>query len=139
MNYKHLCIVCAVALCCPLTLSAGNQDNDSIDGYCFVYEYTYPGRKKQQTDRQSLEVDPKTGISVFYSQYNTAREKVIKEMKAGNTADALTILGRINTMPSGCSWIVYKNLPQTGSLTYTDKKMGQYFKYTDPMPAINWT
>ena len=138
MNHKHLFMLCAVALCNPLSLLAQKQGNDSIDGYRFVYEYTYPGRKSKLNDRQALDIDPKAGTSVFYSENNANKQKMINSTKVSGTADLGVLLSQINAMPKGASWVVYKNLPKAGMLTYTDR-MGKDFKYTDDMPAIKWT
>lgn len=140
MNYKQLIVLLLAVLSSSISLVAQKHDTDSVEGYRFIYEFTYPGRNKQMADRQVLDVTA-SGTSFFYSQYEVEKRKAADEVSksASNTADALTALTRINTLPRGNEWTVYKNVPKSGDLTYIEPFLKNQFKYTVPLPAIEWS
>lgn len=140
MNRKQLLILLLVALCNPFVLSAQKQKKDSVDGYRFVYEFTYPGRNKQATDLQHLDITP-DGVSVCYSRYERAWSSVTSNIgkNSKDVTEALAAWDRIKQMPKGKRGEVYKNVPEYSQLTYTETLATHKLKYTEELPAIAWS
>ncbi len=105
-----------------------------------TYSTTFRLKKDVKTppeDRQVLQIGT-NGQSHFFSEWAVRGAFVMDSlMNAG--LDPITMIAERNRLgvQSGQEYQVYKNLPTSNRLTYTDKMMEEMY-YEEEMPSINW-
>lgn len=93
---------------------------------------------KQYEDEQVLEIG--AHHSAFYGLWNTRREAIKDSILArgGSHNEVIQAWGKNKLTLAKQNYAVYKNYPQKGKLTYTDKVFKK-FKYVEQMERPTWT
>ncbi|MGP1476458.1 MAG: GLPGLI family protein [Phocaeicola sp.] len=92
---------------------------------------------KLYEDEKVLEMGKE--YSVFYGLWNTRRDEIKDSISArgGSLSDILQAIQQSGYPLSKQHYAVYKNYPEKGKLTYTDKVFKK-FKYTETMERPVW-
>lgn len=93
--------------------------------------------KKLSEDLQMLQVGT-DGKSKFFSIWEE-RSKFVMDSLLNSGMDPMTMIHERKRMgvDNGQSYRVFKNMPETGKLTYTESFMDELY-YEEPLPPINW-
>jgi GLPGLI family protein len=93
--------------------------------------------KDSKADKMILHIEK--GASEFYSILNQNRQEVISRLgKQGlSYNDAQKELSKVPR--SFLDFRIYKNYPQKGILTYTNRVITNYYKYEETMEKPQWT
>lgn len=115
------------------------QDNDRIQ-----LSISYAAKFKHRKEKPQLYEDEKIleigkNHSAFYSLWNKRRDEVKDSVlsRGGSYSDVLQAIGKLGYPLSKQNYTVYKNYPEKGKLTYTDK-IFKNFKYTEDMEKPVW-
>jgi len=96
--------------------------------------------EKDQLSEDEKVLDIGAKCSHFYSLWNTRREEIKDSVLAcgGSYSDVMNALEQCSYPSSAQNYALYKNYPQKGRLTYTDK-LFKRFKYEETMETPVWT
>lgn len=125
---------------CINSLSASNNNENKAEliiSYVAKFRNTQESRKIFE-DEKILEIGK--DYSAFYCLWNTRRDEVKDSVIAqgGTFYDVLNAVEKLGYPLSLQNYTVYKNYPDKGTLTYTEKNMKR-FRYTEKMEQPVWT
>lgn len=121
------------------TSHAGAQEIDSIRlriNYASQFK-KWDNSKKRTSDEQILDIGEKT--SKFYSLWETRNKEIRDSVLAlgGRVQDVQNALGKVGYPRSYQYYVVYKNYPEKGKLTFTDQDY-IYYKYEETLEKPRW-
>ena len=106
----------------------------------FVYNYTWLHDTTRTldddattSDRMLLQIAP-DGLSKFSSYTNLAVDSLI----ISSTREQIVNAAIDGKLKAGEFMTIYKNYPNAGSLTHTEKICRDWFRYEEPMPDFHW-
>lgn len=126
-------LVWAALLCCA---TATAQDDIKV-------EYRAIGKETNESnilfpDDQALIISG--GRSKFYSLRQWRFEQFVDSIDhADHEVDLISIRAKQNCPKEGFYYLVFKNYPETGILTYVEKRGAQYYLYEEQIPTPEWT
>ena len=109
-------------------------------GMEFTYDYSYrldtasTDESDRTSDQMLLQIAP-DGLSKFSSLKNLTVDSVIMSSTTEQLAAALSD-GKLS---KGDYMNIYKNYPESGKVTHTEKICTDWFRYEETIPQIDWT
>lgn len=130
-------------ICCFLFfLFASHMEAQEIDSVRLRIHYAskfkrWDNSKKLSSDEQVLDIGKK--VSKFYSLWETRNREIRDSViaRGGTFQDVQNALGKSMYPHSYQYYVVYKNYPEKGKITYTDKEFKDYI-YQEDLEVPKW-
>lgn len=132
---KYLLSAILSVFCCCFT------EAYEIDGIVITVSYNAKGYRciemPPYEDVQILTIS--NGKSAYYSYKETVFNRFCDSLRTLNPNIDLASLQAENKLPdSGQRYAIYKNFPEEGMLTYTDKIGIGFYLYEEKLPDLEW-
>lgn len=121
-----------------ITDSVPETETLGVENMEFVYDYTYcvdtTGSLKENTvtDNMLLQIGP-GGLSKFSSLKNITIDSIVMQ----STSEQIFKAASDGKLDNGEFMTIFKNYP-SGSLRHDEKICMDWFRYDEPMPALDW-
>ena len=129
-------LLCLTVLVHPMFSQEADEVQLNVH-YLARFQLFYEDSGKLFEDEKVLDIRKRS--SSFYSLWNTRRDEIKDSIRSrgGSYSDVMNALEKSNYPLSKQNYAIYKNYPQKGILTYTDKLYKQ-FRYKETMETPVW-
>lgn len=134
---KQFIFLCIVVLSIPVYLFA--QDKPFMEcHYAESYKDNLLEKEKIRQDEMILRISKSS--SEFFSLWRRSRQQLQDSMlaKGASLSDIINARDKIKYPISMQFYTIYKNYPQKGILTHTDKLFEHFYLYTEKMQCPKW-